>query len=138
MSLTDQPAAYIDCYELYRRAADTPGGVRMPIGPRKQAATFYQLRMNKARQIERDTSRRVYQSHEPGYDRSEFDSLQVQVRGPDADGFYWVYVRPHGRMDLLREIEPISDTEPEVLQLAYTPQIEGVANPDQGIDDAIE
>jgi len=121
MSLTEQPAAYKDCYELYARAVATPGGVRMPIGERRQSAIFFQLRMNKARQIQRDISRRVYAPDHPAYDRSEFDAYQVQVRGPDPDGTYWIYVRPHGRMDLLEYIEPISDTEPEALQLEYTP-----------------
>ena len=121
MSLTDSPAAYRDCYELYARAVSTPGGVRMPIGPRSQSATFFQLRMNKARQIQRDTSRRVYSPEHPGYDRSEYDGYQVQVRGPDTEGCYWIYVRPHGRMDLLQYVEPIVDTEPEALQLEYNP-----------------
>jgi hypothetical protein len=125
MSLTDQPAAYRDCYELYRRAIDTPGGVRMPVDRRRQAATMFQLRMNKARQIEREFSRRAYQPGDPLYDRSEFDGLQVQVKGPDPEGYYWVYVRPHGRMYLLEFVEPISETEPEVLQLEHHPIIEG-------------
>ena len=105
MSLTDQPAAYADCYAVFRRAADTPGGVRMPIAQRKQSATMFQLRMNKARQIERDISRRVYPSTHQLYDCSEFDYLQVQVKGPDTEGWWYIYVKPHGRMDLLEFID---------------------------------
>jgi hypothetical protein len=121
MSLTDQPAAYKDCYELYRRALDTPGGIRMPVSKRKSEAGYFQLRMNKARTIERAFSRRAYPSDSPMYDRSEYDSLQVQVKGPDDEGFYWLYIRSHGRMDLLQYVEAIADTEPEVLQIEHQP-----------------
>ena len=50
MSLTDQRAAYEDCYRLYQRAVDSRkgAGVRVPF-PTENEAKFFALRMNKAR-----------------------------------------------------------------------------------------
>ncbi|MDR3572245.1 MAG: hypothetical protein P4L50_00150 [Anaerolineaceae bacterium] len=117
MSLTSQPAAYKDCYALFELAIRTPGGVRAPVGTAAQAQTF-QMRMNMARKLQRDMSRRIYAPDSHLYDTSEFDSYQVTIAEAD-DGEFWVYVRPHGRLDVIAAAEPISYTEPEVLQLEH-------------------
>ena len=114
MSLTDQPAAYNDCQLIWQKAVDTPGGIRFPFHDYNSASTF-QMRMNKCRSIQRRISRQVNAPTSPKYDTSEFDSHMVQIRGPDADGSWWIYVRPHGKLSLLEQIEPIYETEPEVL-----------------------
>lgn len=95
MSLTDQRAAYTDCYDFYQAAVDSPNGagVRHPF-PTENEARFFALRMNKARSIQRRDSRRIYPTNSPLYDTSEFDHLQVIVR-PDTAGEWWAIVKPH-------------------------------------------
>jgi len=107
VSLTTARAAYTDCYDFYSAAADTTGGIRIPVGTSKDAQTL-QMRMNMARQIQRNESRRVYQSDHPLYDVSEFDDLKVQIR-EDTTGEWWMYISPHGRHDLLALAEPIEE-----------------------------
>ena len=108
MSLPTKSAAYTDCYALYEAAAAHPNGVRQ-IFPDKKQADFFQLRLHQARAILQSQSRRAYPPDSPLHDTSEFDSLQAQVRGPDADGNWWVYVRPHG---IPLDYEPIDPADP--------------------------
>jgi|HubBroStandDraft_2_1064218.scaffolds.fasta_scaffold16066_7 hypothetical protein len=126
MSLTNQPAAFRDCYHLFDRAVATPGGVRMWVSKRIEDANYFQLRMNHARVILRNESKRVYALTDPLYDRSEYDGYQVQVRGPDDEGIFWIYVRPHGLPGVNERIEPISVSEPgvEKLDLSHNHQLQ--------------
>ena len=106
MSLTSKPAAYRDCYDLFDKAISTPGGVRAPIAT-YNAARIFQLRMNKARSIERDFNRRAYDRASPLYDTSPWDGYAVCVRGPDAAGEWWIYVEPTGNDAVVAAAEPI-------------------------------
>ncbi len=121
MSLTSQPAAYLDCYKLFADAADSPAGVRTPF-PTEDRAKHFQLRMHQARKIQRDQSRRIYPATSPLHDTSEYDSLQVQIRpdGPITDPAteWWVYVRPTG--ERLDYIEPLDPAE-EMPAIIHTP-----------------
>ncbi len=107
MTLPSKPAAYRDCYELFDLALATPGGVRAP-APSAERARHFQLRMNKARTIERDFNRRAYPRDNLLYDTSPWDGLAVAVRGPDAAGEWWVYVEPSGNFSLVAAAEPIN------------------------------
>jgi len=108
VSLPDSPGAYNDCYDLYQRAIDTPGGVRTLLST-KNEAYFFQLRMHKFRTIQRRNSRRTYPTDHPLYDTSEFDPLQVTIR-EDTEGGWWVYVKPHGaKLTIIEPIEEPSD-----------------------------
>lgn len=118
MSLTDQSAAYTDCYRLYQRAVDSRrgAGVRVPF-PTENEARFFALRMNKARSIQRRDSRRIYDGAHHLYDTSEFDHLQVIVRPDSADPpEWWVFVKPHAvAFDV---IEDLADDDPADLLTA--------------------
>jgi hypothetical protein len=129
MSLTSQPAAYKDCYALFELAIRTPGGVRAPVGTSAQAQTF-QMRMNMARKLQRDMSRRIYAPDSHLYDTSEFDEYKVVI-SEDVDGIWWVYVRPHAQLEIIAAAEPISLTEPEVLQLEHYKEPSPNANEQQ-------
>ena len=108
MSLTSQPGAYTDCYTLYERAIES-NGMRVPF-PDESSARYFQMRMNQARVIRRNESRRIYPPDNHLYNTSEFDTLKVQVL-PDTEGEWWVYVRPHGEWDALSQAEPIPEQE---------------------------
>jgi hypothetical protein len=115
MALTEQAAAYHDCFLIWQKAVDTPGGIRLYFETYNQASTF-QMRMNKARSISRRISTQIHPPSSPKHNTSEFDTHIVQcLKEPDPDGNWWIYVRPGGRLSLLERIEPISDTEPQVL-----------------------
>lgn len=105
MSLPTKSAAYTDCQTLYLAALSTPGGVRNPF-PTENAAKLFQLRMHQCRSLLQSESRRAYPPDSPAYDTSEFDGLQVQVRGPDGNNEWWIYVRPHGVELNWEPIEP--------------------------------
>ena len=107
MSLTSQPGAYRDCIELYNMALAAPSGVRMPISLLETDAKYFQLRMNNARRILRDESRRVYPPDSHLHGVSEYDGLQVRVRQHAASGIWWIYVEPAGVGHLLQYVEPI-------------------------------
>lgn len=127
MSLTNQSAAYRDCYELYNRAVATPGGIRTPIGTRTEAL-YFQMRMNQARVILRDQSRAAYPFGHHLHNTSEYDSYKVQVL-EDSAHEWWVYVRFHGNWSAVLDAEPIpieeqavlppSDATPTQAQLTY-------------------
>ena len=104
MSLTEQPAAYADCYALYELAADTPGGVRKPFATEPKAK-IYQLRMHKARAIMRTQSRRAYPGNHQLYDTSPYDHLTASIKHDGEE--YWLYVKP--TIVDLREVEPIEE-----------------------------
>lgn len=107
MSLTDQPAAYLDCYRLYEAAVNSGKTARAHFTTRDQAS-YFQLRMHKARAIQRAESRRIFPKDSPLYDKSEFDAYQCVVR-EDTDGEWWVMVQLHGIQNL--HIEIVDDDE---------------------------
>ncbi len=105
MSLPLQIAAYGDCFEVFERAKANPRGVRVHMGP-KNSAERMRYRMQMARRLARDESRRMYDRTAPQWNKSEFDDLILLLR-QDEDGEWWVYVERYG-MDI-GVIEPLSD-----------------------------
>jgi hypothetical protein len=109
MSLTEQPAAYHDCYLLFERAVASAHGVRTPF-PSKNDALYFQLRMNKARQIQRAMNTRAYPREHPLYGTSEFDGYKVVLREDGVE--WWVYVEVTGvKLDYIEELEPEGTTQ---------------------------
>ena len=119
MSLTLQPAAYLDCYRLYEQAV-THTGMRVPF-PTEADAKYFQLRMNQARVIQRAESRRIYPPEHVLHGKSEFDEFKVQVK-QDVNDEWWVYVSPHGAWEALAQAEPIPNDEIAVLAPTHRPQ----------------
>lgn len=115
MALPESAAAYTDCYELFDKALADPLGVRALIGKHGDAAA-YQMRLNKARKIERDESKRLYPRDEPQWNKSQYDGLKVTLE-VDTEGEWWVYITPH-RKDLvvvqgLSELAGIDPAQPQ-------------------------
>jgi hypothetical protein len=134
VSLTNSKAAYTDCYRLFELAVATPGGIRTPFATR-EAASYYQMRMNQARVLLRAQSKRVYSPDHPAYDRSEYDPYKVQVLESE-DGEWWVYVKPHGDWAAIANAEPIPADETGILppnphhaQLTHNPESTNVPEP---------
>jgi hypothetical protein len=96
MALSEQIAAYPDCFDLFDRAMAHPVGVRA-LFKSESAARFFQMRMNQARTLQRRDSRRAYPAEDPRYGTSEFDPLIVRIKpAAEDDGTWWVYVERHG------------------------------------------
>lgn len=119
MSLTTQPAAYLDCYKLYELAI-AHNGCRAPF-PTETDARYFQLRMNQARVVLRTESRRAYPTDHHLYDKSEFDAFKVQVL-EDTSGEFWIYVKLHGAWDALSQAEPIPTEEQDILPPPHHPR----------------
>lgn len=112
MSLPNQVAAFTDCYDLYERALHDSLGARAKL-PSYKDATLYQLRLHHARSLLRLESRRIYDSADIRYNKSEFDCLKATVR-MDPSGAWWVYITRHGQE--VETIESLSESGPEALE----------------------
>ena len=105
MSLPTQIAAYGDCIDLYERAKVDPVGIRAFVGKRTDAERL-RYRMQMARRLVRDESKRMYDRTDPGWNKSEFDDLILLLR-QDVDGDWWIYVQRYGQE--IGEIENLSE-----------------------------
>ena len=130
MSLPTQPGAYRDCYDLFNLALSAPAGYCAPIDYDENTARHFQLRMNQARRVLRDQSRRIYPSDHHLYDVSEYDGLQVRLK-QHPNGIWWVYVEPHGIPHMLEFARPIEafPHPDQPLELTHAP------NPEVGPSD---
>lgn len=107
VALSDQIAAYHDCFDLYDRAMAHAIGVRANL-PSEAAARTFQLRMNYARVLQRREATRIWPKDDPKWGKSEFDPLIVRIRpAAEDDGTWWVYVERHGIN--LTNIEELDD-----------------------------
>ena len=108
MSLPLQMAAYGDCFELFERAKADSIGIRAFVG-KKTAAERLRYRMQMARRLARDESKRLYDRDSPQWNKSEFDDLILLLR-QDVDGDWWIYVERYGQE--IGAIESLSETSP--------------------------
>ncbi len=106
MSLPTQIAAYGDCFDLFNRAKNDDRGIRVFIGL-ENVALRLRHRMQMARRLQRDESKRLYDLHAPQWGKSEFDDLVVTVR-KDTEGDWWLYIERYGME--IGEIESLSET----------------------------
>jgi hypothetical protein len=112
MSLTNSRISYEDCYQVLDKALDAQDGVRVGFEDHEQAK-FYQMRMNKARQLDRRFNEERYENlDDPRRQRSEYDGLTIRLR--QASGVHWVYIEKRQVPQLIEEIklEDEVDTRP--------------------------
>ncbi len=105
MSLPHRIDAYPDCIRVFDQAIDD-GKVRVEFETKTEASIF-QLRMCKARSLQRDETKRLYPTNDPRHNRSPYDSFVVRNPAEDDAGHWWVYIEPHGSNIL--SIESIPD-----------------------------
>lgn len=138
MSLPTSTAAYTDCYHIWDSASRSRGGTRTWTGPDLTTAQNLRFRLNMARGILREQSRRAFPTHDPAYNTSEFDAFKVTIR-QDTEDNYWVYILPWIDYAAIRNTEPIPDEEldPEaLLTIEHEPQkaLPAPATPDPAPD----
>lgn len=110
MALSEQHAAYSDCFDKLDRALADPAGIRVLFPDQKQAKLF-QLRCCKARVLDRRQNERVYPKSHKMHGNSPYDVLMVRNPKPTAeeDGKFWVYLEPQEQEVL--EIESLGDDD---------------------------
>jgi len=110
MTLPDQIAAYEDCFDLYDAAKNDEKGSRALIGSRGEAK-YYAMRMQQARKLQRNESRRMFPKESPAYNKTDYDSLKVTCR-EDKHGLWWVYVTRHRHdVRIIEQLSEIKDQE---------------------------
>ena len=96
MSLPNNLAAYEDCLKYFEDAVATSKGIRIPVDSDGEAHHL-RLRLNHARVLLRDETKRMVERTHPAWGKSEFDRFRVTMRppavGPNEPG-YWVYIEP--------------------------------------------
>ena len=111
MALSDQLAAYEDCFNLYERAKtnifaakfENPDVTTLPecgaraLFPTEKDATLFRMRLHQARSLARRESMRLYERTDPLYGKSEFDDLICRVHEGATPTEWWVYIEPHGQ-----------------------------------------
>ena len=107
MALSDQIAAYDDCYDLFDKAMAHPKGVRAQFEDYPTAHHF-RLRMNHSRILLRRESKRIYEAADPRWNKSEYDGLVIRLR-EDEESKWWVYVERNGGQILA--VETLDDVD---------------------------
>lgn len=79
MSLSENPAAYIDCRAYLDRALESERGLRITCGSYGEAINLRQ-RMYKARQLDQKTSMKENPVDDPKYGRSVYDKLSISIK----------------------------------------------------------
>lgn len=98
--------AYTDCFDLLDRALDDDKGTRVKIGD-KGDAWHMRLRLNAARTVERDESKRVYQKGDPGYGVTPWDVLVVKIKEIEKD--WWVYIEKRAVPEVVESLSEIGE-----------------------------
>jgi len=89
------------------QALEAPDGVRVGFADEDEA-TFYRMRMNQARQLDRRFNKTRFQHDHPMHGRSEYDALMFRIRR--IEGMCWVYAERKAQRGIVEEIK---DARPE-------------------------
>lgn len=104
MTTSTSRFAYEDCYALYEQAIADPKGIRIPFDTYGEAKQI-QMRLNRARVIDRAENRKIYHPDDPMFGRSAYDGIQCKIQS--TDGRHWVFME---RIDAREfEVESLSD-----------------------------
>jgi hypothetical protein len=101
MTISESRLAYEDCYDVMQRALEKNSGVRVGFDNFGEA-TFYRMRMNQARQLDRRFNRERYPIAHPMHGRSEYDALMFRIR--EQGGKHWVYADRKPMRGVVEEI----------------------------------
>lgn len=83
--------AYEDCYELFDKALESPKGVRMKFAKYGDAMN-HRLRMNRARQLDRDINRKIHSDdpEHPDYGRSRYSAFTIKIVFDNEKEHWWL------------------------------------------------
>ena len=89
--------AYEDCYDILDRAIEAERGIGASFSERGEAYHF-RVRLNAARQLDRDLQREVAPNG-----RSDYDVLTFRIKTL-ADGKWWVFIERHVGPEEVKEL----------------------------------
>lgn len=118
MPVSSSRLSYRDCFTLFEKALEDTKGARFQVngGDIYGDAYHFRLRMHQARSIDRKDNRALHPDPgHPLHGRSLLDPLVIQIKGPDTEGKWWIYVK-HTEIDV-NDIESLSELEAEVEQV---------------------
>lgn len=101
MSLSISRQSYEDCYAVLDQALEAADGIRVGFNSREEA-TYFRMRMNQARQLDRKFNNQRYNGDDPRRRRSEYDPLSIRVR--NIGDISWVYVEKVRKPQIVEEI----------------------------------
>ena len=81
--------AYADCYDLLDRAIESPRGIQRLFADRGQAMNF-RVRVQKARDYDRQQSMRVYDPDNPLYGQTIYAQITIRMPRFDEERGKWV------------------------------------------------
>lgn len=109
MALSNQIAAYDDCFDVFERALADSIGARVEFETKTQASLF-QMRMCHARMLQREENKRLYDRGHLSWGKSIYDKLVVRLKQGQEDN-WWVYVERQGQD--IKTIESLSGDQDE-------------------------
>lgn len=95
--------SYVDCYSVLDRALASTSGLRVTFTDVGSARSF-QLRLNKARRINRDDNAEVYDASHPLHGASEYDTLLIKLKSNGSGSVVLIE-----KVDREMQIEEIED-----------------------------
>ena len=102
MSMSLSRQSYEDCYEIMDKALEAADGVRVGFEDQDDA-TYFRMRMNQARTLDRRFSEERYNGDDPRRRKSNYDALSFRIRR--NEGRFWVYVVRKQRPMIVEEIK---------------------------------
>lgn len=97
MTLPTSRLAYSDCYDAFDKAVADRKGIRISMRDEAQA-TYYRMRLNQARKIDRRENAKVYEPGHPMHGCSPYDAIVIRLL-PEVDddevptGNWWLYLQ---------------------------------------------
>lgn len=111
MTRSTNRLAFTDVFDVFDKALSASKGVRLPFDS-KNEATYFRMRMNQARAVDRNESKKVYPKDDPMYGQSQYDILSIRLIGPIEDEnsptgqTTFLYIEPkEKRMPQIEELE---------------------------------
>lgn len=78
MPVSNDRAMHNDCFDLFDLALTKKWGIQV-VFDNYGSAKYFQLRLCKARELDRDMNTKMYQEGDPRYGRSEYYNFSVRV-----------------------------------------------------------
>lgn len=114
MPVSSSRLSYSDCFTLFDKALEDSTGARFQPKASKGEDNFgdcyyFRLRMHQARAIDRKDNAKLFEVGHPMHGHSVYDPMITQIKGPDPDGKFWIYVK-HTEINV-EDIELLSELE---------------------------
>lgn len=124
MTASNSRLSYTDCFELLDKALEEEEGIRIRVKDFGDARNL-QMRIHKARVIERGENAATYPEGAPLHGRSVYDELKVQIR--NINNTIFLYIRSVNCIAKDYKIESLSqvqeDEEPIKVTIPSSPEI---------------